>query len=66
MRGDSPPDPEAGWSAFHAIGADEDAGTQKLVKLLGPQAAVARVLERTGLTRFFDVYPDRSAAIASF
>jgi len=66
MRGDEPPDPEEGWSAFHAIGTDTDAGTDKTVKLLGPQPHVSRVLERTGLTRFFNVYLDRDAALASF
>ena len=65
MRGDEPPDLEEGWSAFHAIGTD-DAGTDKRVKLLGPQPQVGRVLERTGLTRFFDVYLDRDTALASF
>ena len=66
MRGDEPPDPEGGWSAFHAIGTDSDAGTDRHVKLLAPQPQVSRVLERTGLTRFFDVYLDRDKALASF
>ena len=66
MRGDVPPDPEEGWSAFHAIGTDSDGGTDRNVKLLGPQPQVARVLERTGLTRFFDVYTDRDTALAAF
>jgi anti-anti-sigma regulatory factor len=66
MRGDEPPDPEEGWSAFHAIGTDTDGDRDKHVKLLGPQAQVSRVLERTGLTRFFDVYLDRNLALASF
>jgi anti-anti-sigma regulatory factor len=66
MRGEQPPDPEEGWSAFHAIGTDADAGPDKTVKLLGPQPHVGRVLERTGLTRFFDVYLDRDTALASF
>jgi anti-anti-sigma regulatory factor len=66
MRGEEPPDPEEGWSAFHAIGTDTDPGTDKSVKLLGPQPQVSRVLERTGLTRFFDIYLDRDAALASF
>jgi anti-anti-sigma regulatory factor len=66
MRGGEPPDPEEGWSAFHAIGTDTDADADKHVKLLGPQPQVSRVLERTGLTRFFDVYLDRDKALASF
>ena len=66
MRGGEPPDPEEGWSAFHAIGTDDDAATEKHVKLLRPQPQVSRVLERTGLTRYFDVYTDRDTALASF
>jgi anti-anti-sigma regulatory factor len=66
MRGDEPPDPEDGWSAFHAIGTDPDAGANRSVKLLAPQPQVSRVLERTGLTRYFDVYLDRDMALASF
>ena len=66
LRGEPPPDPEEGWGAFHAIGMDEDAALHHSVKLLRPQANVSRVLERTGLTRFFDVYTERDAALASF
>ena len=66
MRGDEPPNPEEGWSAFHAIGSDSPEGRDKHVKLLAPQPQVSRVLERTGLTRFFDVYTDRDQALASF
>ena len=65
LRGDEPPDPEEGWGAFHAIGTDLEAAAHHGVKLLRPQASVSRVLERTGLTRFFDVYTDRDAALAS-
>jgi anti-anti-sigma regulatory factor len=66
MRGGEAPDPEEGWSAFHAISTDSDTGSDKSVKLLGPQPQVSRVLERTGLTRFFDVYLDRETALGSF
>jgi anti-anti-sigma regulatory factor len=65
LRGEEPPDPEEGWGAFHAIGTDPEAAAHHSVKLLRPQANVSRVLERTGLTRFFDVYTDRDAALAS-
>ena len=65
MRGDEPPDPEGGWSAFHAIGTDEGQARGH-VKLLRPQAPVARILERTGLTRFFDVYSEKENALSSF
>jgi len=36
------------------------------VKLAAPQPGVARVLERTGLARYFEIHPDRIAAAASF
>ena len=65
LRGEEPPDPEAGWGAFHEAGnrADEAAGQ---MKLFAPQPQVDRVLERSGMKRFFETYTDRSAALASF
>jgi anti-anti-sigma regulatory factor len=67
LRGEEPPDPEYGWSAFHSIGqASGDGTAQNAVKVAGPQPQVDRVLDRTGLKRFFEVYPDRAAALASF
>jgi anti-anti-sigma factor len=65
MRGDTPPDPEAGWGALHEVGADT--GAQEVrVKLAAPQPVVERVIERTGLARFFEIHPDRAAAVTSF
>jgi anti-anti-sigma factor len=67
MHGEPPPDPEAGWSALHALGQDVAEGaTQTEVQLCGAQPAVERVLARTGLTRLFITHPDRAAAIAAF
>jgi anti-anti-sigma regulatory factor len=66
MRGDKPPDPASGWDAIHAIDRDRESGLQKHVKLLGPQSQVDRVLDRTGLKQFFEVYTDRASAVASF
>lgn len=61
MHGEPPPDPEAGWSALHT-----DVGpSQTEVQLCAPQAAVERVLARTGLDRLFVVHPDRDAALAA-
>ena len=61
MHGEPPPDPEAGWSALNA-----DVGPgQTEVQLCAPQAAVERVLSRTGLDRLFVVHPDRDTALAS-
>lgn len=65
LRGEPPPDPEAGWGALHSLEFDVSGGsTQSEVALVGPQPAVDRVLERTGLKRLFRVHPDRAAAIA--
>jgi anti-anti-sigma factor len=67
MRGETPPDPEAGWGALHSLGLDVSGGeTQTAVQLCAPQAAVERVLTRTGLTRLFRVHADRTSAIDAF
>jgi anti-anti-sigma factor len=67
MHGEAPPDPDAGWDAFHSLGADVTQGsTQAEVQLCGAQPAVDRVLARTGLSRLFHVHPDRASAIAAF
>jgi len=65
MRGDQPPDPEAGWSAFHALSA-EAGNLQTHVKLLGPPPSVDRVLTKTGLKNFFAIFADEAEAVASF
>ena len=67
MRGEPPPDPDAGWDALHSLGLDVESGAaQREVQLAAPQPAVARVLQRTGLDRMFTVHPDRAAGIADF
>ena len=66
LRGEEPPDPQHGWSAFHALDRDRDNGLQRHVKLLNPQPQVDRTLEMTGLKRFFEIHADPQAAIASF
>jgi anti-anti-sigma regulatory factor len=67
LHGEPPPDPEAGWGALHSLGLDAGEGsTQREVQLAGPQPAVARVLQRTGLDRLFVVHADRAAGIADF
>ena len=66
VQGKQPPDPEAGWTAFRTMGRDIEKGQQAGVKLAGPQASVARVLETSGMAQFFEIHPDRAAALASF
>jgi anti-anti-sigma factor len=67
MRGEPPPDPEAGWDALHSLGLDVSSGAvQTEVQIVAPQPGVARVLQRTGLDRLFHVHPDRQTAIGAF
>ena len=63
LRGEEPPDPEGGWGAIHEAAREE---TSVHLKLLSPQPQVDRVLERSGMKRFFETFTDRSAALASF
>jgi anti-anti-sigma factor len=66
LHGETPDDLEAGWGSFHTVGHDvAGGGTQTEVQLCGPQPAVQRVLDRTGLSRLFVVHPDRATALAA-
>ena len=66
LRGESPPNPEEGWSAFRAIHRDRDAGSQAHFKLVSPQPRVDEVLETVGFKRFLEVASDLETALASF
>ena len=67
MRGESLAGSESGWSAFHSLSDEVSSGSvQTDVQLAGPQAGVARVLQRTGLDRLFPIHEDRASAIAAF
>jgi hypothetical protein len=67
MHGQPPIDPESGWGALHELGNDvADGATQTAVQLAGPQPAVERVLQRTGLDRLFHIHPDRATALEAF
>ena len=66
MRGETPPDPEAGWQAFHSIDHARAGGVQQQVKLLSPQPKVSSTLQMTSLDEFFEIHSDKQAAIASF
>jgi anti-anti-sigma regulatory factor len=66
LRGEPPPNPDEGWSAFHAIHRDRDAGPQAHFKLLSPQPRVDAILETVGFKRFLEVSFDLEAAVASF
>jgi anti-anti-sigma factor len=64
MRGETPPDPEGGWGALHQMARDDDQGAAN-VRLAGAQDAVARVLDRTGMTPLFGMDASRDDAIAA-
>lgn len=66
LRGEEPPDPEAGWGALHAVQRDRDSGFQKHLKLLSPQPRVDNVLDMVGFKRFLEIYDDLENAVASF
>lgn len=66
LRGEEPPDPEMGWSAFHSIRRDRDGGTQTHFKILNPQPRVGRVLDTAGFKQFIEVHSDLQTAVASF
>jgi anti-anti-sigma regulatory factor len=66
LRGDTPPDPEMGWQAFHSMGHDREGGVQRHVKLLSPQPKVLQTLQITSMTDFFEIYTDRQVALDSF
>ena len=64
-RGEAPPDPEAGWQAFHAVQADADSGTrQESLRLAAPNDDIDAMLDRTGINRFLSVFADRDSALA--
>lgn len=64
MRGETPPDPEGGWGAMHQMSSDHDASSSN-VRIAGAQEAIARVLERTGMTQIFGIDASRGDAIAA-
>lgn len=66
LRGETPPDPEAGWQAFHAMAEDLGSGIQPRIKLLRPQPQVLQTLERAGLMTLIEIAFDLDATIASF
>ena len=66
MRGETPPDPEAGWATLRSMDREQEAGLQQHVKLLNPQPKVERVLMMAGFDRFFEIYTDQEEAVASF
>lgn len=64
MRGEEPPDPEAGWGALHEVAHDHDSPAPN-VRIAAAQDAITRVLERTGMTRLFGMDATRADAVAA-
>lgn len=64
VRGETPPDAEMGWGALHQMAHDHDA-TGANVRIAAPQDAIARVLERTGMTTLFGIDASRADAVAA-
>ena len=68
MRGETPPDTEEGWNAFHAISAfvESSSSFERHLKLLNPSLRVQKTLQKTGFDRTFAVYNNRDEALAAF
>lgn len=68
MRGDQPPDPEAGWGTFRAIARDveQKTGYEAHCKLLNPQPLAVKALETAGFDKILAIYTDRQTALDSF
>lgn len=64
MRGETPPDPEAGWGALHQMSHDDDSDAST-VRLAAVQDPIQRVLERTGMLRLFATDASRDDAVAA-
>lgn len=66
MRGEEPPSPDLGWSAFHAIASDVEQGFETCCKLVNPQGRVRKTLEMTGFNTFLEIFDNTDAAVRSF
>jgi anti-anti-sigma regulatory factor len=66
FRGMPMAEEESGWASYHAIDRDRGTEVQSHVKLLSPQADVAKTLEITGFGSLFETHSDLDTAVASF
>jgi anti-anti-sigma regulatory factor len=66
FRGMPMAEEESGWASYHAIDRDRGTEVQSHVKLLSPQADVAKTLEITGFGSLFEIHSDLDTAVASF
>lgn len=63
MRGDQPPDPEAGWTAYHAIASDVEGGFESCCNLYNAQGRARKTLELTGFSNFLEIHDDLDEAV---
>ena len=66
MRGDQPPDLEAGWNTLHTMQQEQGSGLQKNLKLLNPQPKISLTLKKTGMDAFFEAFDNLENALYSF
>ena len=66
LRGDTPVDPQLGWSALKSMDRSRTSGMQAHIKLLSPQEMVVETLDKAGFTQFFQVFTDLKQAVESF
>lgn len=68
MRGEEPPDPEAGWGAMHSMAdtVEGASGYETHCKLLNPHPRVEKTLAITGFNNIFEILTDRAQAIDTF
>jgi anti-anti-sigma factor len=69
LNGAAGDDIASGWEAQHAIARSVEGGMQPHLKVLldgDPASSLARVMDRTGMSQFIEVFTDESAAIAAF
>ena len=66
VRGETPPDPQQGWTAVKAMDRGRRGGPQQHVKLLNPRPEVSSVLETTGFTQMFEIFAEQGKALQAF
>jgi anti-anti-sigma regulatory factor len=64
-RGEAPYDSEAGWATLRAMGEAVSGGLDEHIKLIHPQERILQTLQKTGMDRVFEIFPDSQAALAS-
>src|SRR4030095_14108450 len=65
LKGEEPPDTEAGWSAFRSMSKTSESGRQVHIKLLNPRAEVMSVLDMVGFKAVFAIFNDLEEAVKS-